>query len=160
MTSGYWNNAAATEATIDSEGWLHTGDLVRVNPDGNFYILDRLKELIKSGGFQIAPAQLEAVLATHPAVADVAVVGMPDVELDEVPKAYVVVKDGADAVDEEILSFVGERVAPYKKVRVIERVESIPRAPTGKILRRLLVEKERGLHRATSENAMLEGARR
>lgn len=159
MMKGYWNNRAATEATIDSEGWLHTGDIVRVDQEGNFYVVDRLKELIKFEGFQIAPAQLEAVLATHPAVADAAVVGVPQEEVGEVPKAYVVIREGQDPADEEIMSFVAERVAPYKKVRVIERVESIPRAPTGKILRRLLAEKERGKQERRSAGSRLEGAR-
>jgi len=141
VMKGYLNRPEATAATIDAEGWLHTGDIAYADRDGYFYIVDRLKELIKYKGFQVAPAELEALLLTHPAVADAAVIPSPDEEAGEVPKAFVVLK--AEADEEEIKSFVAERVAPYKKLRFVEFVEQIPKSPSGKILRRILKERER-----------------
>jgi acyl-CoA synthetase (AMP-forming)/AMP-acid ligase II len=137
---GYLNNAEATAATIDDEGWLHSGDVAVVDDEGYFAIVDRLKELIKYKGFQVPPAELEALLITHPAVSDVAVIGIPDEEAGELPKAFVVC--GADATDDELFDFVAERVAPQKRVRLIERVDEIPKSPSGKILRRVLAERE------------------
>jgi acyl-CoA synthetase (AMP-forming)/AMP-acid ligase II len=138
---GYLNRPEATASTIDSDGWLHTGDIGFADDDGYLYIVDRLKELIKYKGYQVAPAELEAVLGTHPAVADAAVVPSPDAEAGEIPKAFVVLRSGASTDD--LLGFVAERVAPYKKVRALEVVDSIPKSPSGKILRRMLVERER-----------------
>ncbi|MEU0466186.1 AMP-binding protein [Amycolatopsis sp. NPDC006131] len=135
VMDGYLDDPAATAATITG-GWLHTGDLVRVDDDGVFWVVDRLKELIKYKGYQVAPAELEAVLLTHPAVLDAAVVGVPHTEGGEAPKAFVVTGDTVGA--DELMAFVAERVAPYKKVREVEFVERIPKSPTGKILRRLL----------------------
>jgi acyl-CoA synthetase (AMP-forming)/AMP-acid ligase II len=140
VMSGYLNNPEATSATIDEDGWLHTGDVAVVDDDGYFQIVDRLKELIKYKGFQVPPAELEAVLIGHPAVADAAVVGVPDEEAGELPKAFVVAED--ETSDEELLEFVAERVAPQKRIRLIERVEEIPKSPSGKILRRVLAERE------------------
>lgn len=137
---GYVEDAEATARTVDADGWLHTGDVCRADADGYFYVVGRLKELIKCGGAHVAPAQLEAVLLEHPAVADAAVVATPDAELGEVPKAYVVPRDRVEV--EELLSLVAERVAPHKRVRRLEFVEDIPRAPTGKVLRRLLAERD------------------
>jgi acyl-CoA synthetase (AMP-forming)/AMP-acid ligase II len=142
VMKGYLNRPDATSLTIDPDGWLHTGDIGHADPDGQFYIVDRVKELIKYKGFQVAPAELEAVLLAHPAVADAAVIGMPDDEAGEVPKAYVALKAGA--ASEEILEFVAGRVAPHKKIRALEVIEQIPKSPSGKILRRLLIERERG----------------
>ena len=138
---GYLNNAEATAATLDAGGWLHTGDIGHVDADGYFTIVDRLKELIKYKGFQVAPAELEAVLCTHPAVADAAVIPMPDDECGEVPKAFVVLK--GETSPAALLAYVAERVAPYKKIRVIEVIDAIPKSPSGKILRRLLKQRER-----------------
>jgi acyl-CoA synthetase (AMP-forming)/AMP-acid ligase II len=138
---GYLNNPEATAATITPEGWLRTGDIGYVDEDGYFYIIDRVKELIKYKGLQVAPAELEAVLLSHPAVADVAVIPSPDEEAGEVPKAFVVLK--APATAEELMDYVAQRVAPFKKVRRIEFVEQIPKSPSGKILRRVLVQQER-----------------
>jgi acyl-CoA synthetase (AMP-forming)/AMP-acid ligase II len=137
---GYHNNPEATAATIDDDDWLHTGDVAVVDEDGYFQIVDRLKELIKYKGFQVPPAELEALLASHPAVADAAVIGVPDEEAGELPKAFVVADDATS--DEELLEFVAERVSPQKRVRLIERVEEIPKSPSGKILRRVLAERE------------------
>jgi acyl-CoA synthetase (AMP-forming)/AMP-acid ligase II len=141
VMKGYFNNPQATARTIDSDGWLHTGDLARVEPDGSTRIVDRLKELIKYKGYQIAPAELEALLLTHPAIADAAVIPLPDEEAGEVPKAFVVTH--GSITSDEVIQFVAEHVAPYKKVRAVEIIEEIPKSPSGKILRRVLIERER-----------------
>lgn len=136
VMTGYLGNESATRHTIDADGWLHTGDIAEVDEDGYFTIVDRLKELIKYKGFQVPPAELEAILITHPAVADCAVIGVPDEEAGELPKGFVVVAGDAD--DEEIMAFVAERVSPQKKLRLLERIEEIPKSASGKILRRQL----------------------
>jgi acyl-CoA synthetase (AMP-forming)/AMP-acid ligase II len=141
IMKGYLNNLEATAHTIDTDNWLHTGDIGYADEDGHFYIVDRVKELIKYKGFQVAPAELEAILLTHSAVADTAVIPVPDDEAGEVPKAYVVLKGEAGA--EALMEFVAARVAPHKKIRAVEFVEVIPKTPSGKILRRVLVQKER-----------------
>lgn len=141
VMKGYLNRPEATRQTVDEEGWLHTGDIAYADDEGHFFIVDRLKELIKYKGFQVAPAELEALLLTHPAVADAAVIPSPDEEAGEVPKAFVVLK--SQATEEEIMDFVAERVAPYKKLRFVEFVEQIPKSASGKILRRVLKERER-----------------
>ena len=138
---GYLNNPEATAATLDADGWLHTGDIGHVDGDGYFTIVDRLKELIKYKGFQVAPAELEALLCAHPAVADAAVIPVPDDECGEVPKAFVVLK--GETSPAALIAYVAEHVAPYKKIRVIEVIDAIPKSPSGKILRRLLKERER-----------------
>ncbi|HXZ75878.1 MAG TPA: AMP-binding protein, partial [Streptosporangiaceae bacterium] len=137
---GYLGNPEATAATIDPDGWVHTGDIVTADEDGWFYVTDRAKELIKYKGYQVAPAELEAVLLTHPAVADVAVVRRPDAQAGEVPKAFVVLQAPASA--QELMAWVAGCVASYKRVRQVEFIDSIPKSPTGKILRRLLVERD------------------
>jgi 4-coumarate--CoA ligase len=138
VMTGYLNNDEATAATIDADGWLHTGDVARIDDDGHMFIVDRVKELIKYKGFQVPPAELEALIATHPAVADVAVIGVPDVEAGELPKAFVVLQPGASASAEEIQDFVAEHVAGYKKIRIVEFTDEIPKSASGKILRRFL----------------------
>lgn len=138
---GYFHQPEATARTLDATGWLHTGDIGYVDDDGYVYVVDRLKELIKYKGMQVAPAELEAVLLTHPAVADAAVIGSPDEDAGEIPKAFVVRKAEASAAG--ILAYVAERVAPHKKIRALEFVEAIPKSASGKILRRVLVEQER-----------------
>lgn len=138
---GYWNNPEATAATIDADGWLHSGDVGYVDEDGYLYVVDRVKELIKYNAYQVAPAELEAVLVTHPMIADCAVIPHPDPETGEVPKAFVVKRGEVTA--EEIMAFVAERVAPFKKVRSVEFVDAIPKSASGKILRRILVDKDR-----------------
>ncbi|HEX8294145.1 MAG TPA: fatty acid--CoA ligase, partial [Pyrinomonadaceae bacterium] len=144
VMKGYLGLPEATAQTVDAEGWLHTGDVARVDEDGYFFIVDRAKELIKYKAFQVAPAELEAVLLTHPSAADAAVIPSPDDEAGEVPKAFVVAKEGRGLTEAEVLDFVAARVAPYKKVRRVEFVAQIPKSPSGKILRRLLVARERG----------------
>ena len=135
---GYLNNVAATEATIDSDGWLHTGDIGHIDEDGHMFVVDRLKELIKFKGFQVPPAELEALLLTHPAIADSAVIGVPDEDAGEIPVGYVVVKPGQTLTEADVQQFVAERVATYKQIRRVIFVESVPKSASGKILRRLL----------------------
>lgn len=141
IMKGYLNRPEATAITIDTDGWLHTGDIGYVDEDGHFFIVDRAKELIKYKGFQVPPAELEALLLTHPCIADAAVIPYPDDEAGEVPKAIVVLKTDSDAA--AILKFVAERVAPHKRIRYLEFVDQIPKSASGKILRRILVERER-----------------
>jgi len=138
VMKGYLNNPQATAATVDPEGWLRTGDLGHVDADGHLYVTDRLKELIKYKGFQVAPAELEAVLLRHPDVTDAAVVGLPDKDAGEIPAGYVTLRPGASASPEEIRQFVASRVAGYKQIRRLEVIEAIPKSPSGKILRRVL----------------------
>ena len=137
---GYLDNPAATASTIDAGGWLHTGDVVVADHEGWFRIIDRVKELIKYKGSQVAPAALEAVLLAHPAVADVAVIGRADEQAGEIPTAFVVLREPATA--SELMSYVAGRVAPHEKIRRFNFVTDIPKSPSGKILRRLLAERE------------------
>jgi acyl-CoA synthetase (AMP-forming)/AMP-acid ligase II len=139
LMRGYRGRPDATAETIDGEGWLHTGDLATVDADGVVRITDRLKELIKVKGFQVAPAELEGLLCGHPAVADAAVVGIPDDTAGEVPKAFVVAR--GELAPDAVMAWVAERVAPHKRVRAIEVVDEIPKLPSGKILRRVLRER-------------------
>jgi acyl-CoA synthetase (AMP-forming)/AMP-acid ligase II len=141
VMKGYLGRPDATAAMIDKDGWLHTGDIGYVDADGDFFVVDRLKELIKYKGCPVAPAELEALLLTHPAVADAAVIPSPDEEAGEVPKAFVVTR--AQVTADELMAFVAERVAPTKRVRRLEMIDQIPKSPSGKILRRVLVERER-----------------
>jgi acyl-CoA synthetase (AMP-forming)/AMP-acid ligase II len=143
VMKGYLNRPEATAQTVDAEGWLHTGDVAYADEDGYFFIVDRAKELIKYKAFQVAPAELEALLLTHASVADACVIPSPDDEAGEVPKAFVVVREGNVLTEGEVMSFVASQVAPYKKVRRVEFVAQIPKSPSGKILRRLLVARER-----------------
>ena len=140
---GYLGDPEATAATIDADGWVHTGDVVTAGQDGWFYVVDRVKELIKYKGYQVAPAELEALLLTSPDVADVAVIGVYDERGDEVPKAFVVAAPGSTATEEDLLAFVAGHTAPYKRVRRIEFIEAVPKSASGKILRRELRDRER-----------------
>jgi 4-coumarate--CoA ligase len=138
VMKGYLNNEKATAETIDADGWLHTGDIGHIDRDGHLFVVDRLKELIKYKGFQVPPAELEALLLTHPGVADAAVIGLPDDEAGEIPAAYVVLKADQDLGAEDIQAFVAERVATYKHLRKVTLVDAIPKSASGKILRRVL----------------------
>ena len=140
VMKGYLNNPGATAACIDEDGYFHTGDIGHVDERGNFFIVDRVKELIKYKGFQVPPAELEAQLVSHPDVADAAVIGVPDEDGQEIPKAFVVLKGAATA--EDLLAYVASRVAPHKKIRRLDIVDEIPKSPTGKILRRVLRDRE------------------
>ncbi|GAA3389449.1 AMP-binding protein [Cryptosporangium minutisporangium] len=141
LMRGYRGRSGATAATIDGDGWLHTGDLCYFDEDGYLYVVDRLKELIKYKGYQVAPAELEHLLLTHPAVADAAVVPRPDPDAGEVPVAHVALR--APATAEELLRYVAARVAPYKRLRAVRLTESVPRSAAGKLLRRVLADGER-----------------
>jgi acyl-CoA synthetase (AMP-forming)/AMP-acid ligase II len=143
VMQGYLNNPEATAATLDADGWLHTGDLGYVDADGHLYVVDRLKELIKYKGFQVPPAELEAVLLRHPDVADAAVIGLPDDEAGEIPAGYVVLRRAAAASPEEIMRFVAGEVAHYKQIRRLEVIDAIPKSAAGKILRRVLRDSAR-----------------
>ena len=138
VMKGYLNNPEATAETIDAEGWLHTGDVAIVDEDGYFSIVDRIKELIKYNGFQVPPAELEGLIATHPKVLDVAVIGVPDDAAGELPKAFVQLAPGADLTLEELQAFVGEHLVSYKQIRLMEVIDLIPKSASGKILRREL----------------------
>src|SRR3954451_4021391 len=140
---GYLNDDEATANTLDEDGWLHTGDIGHADEEGWFYLVDRAKELIKYKGFQVAPAELEAVLLEHPQVADAAVVASPDEEAGEIPKAFVVAAEGATVDIEDVKAFVTARVASYKQLRRVELIDAIPKSASGKVLRRVLVERER-----------------
>jgi acyl-CoA synthetase (AMP-forming)/AMP-acid ligase II len=137
VMAGYLGNEDATAETIDDDGWLHTGDLARVDSYGCVYIVDRLKELIKYKGYQVPPAELEALLLSHPAIADAAVIGVIDTESgEEVPKAFVVKLSDAELTADEVMEFVAGQVAPYKKVRQVEFIDAVPKSAAGKILRK------------------------
>ena len=138
---GYLGNPEATAEMIDEDCWLRSGDIGYVDEQGRLFVVDRLKELIKYKGRQVAPAELEAVLLSHPAIADAGVIPSPDEEAGEVPKAFVVLK--GETSEAEIMEFVAARVAPHKRVRKVEFVSEIPKSPAGKILRRILVQRER-----------------
>ncbi len=146
VMKGYLNRPDATAQTIDADGWLRTGDIGYADAEGDFYIVDRAKELIKYKGLQVAPAELEAVILGHPAVAEAAVIGIPNEEAGEVPKAFVVRKGEVTA--EEVIAFVAEHVAPHKKIRAVEFIDQLPKSLTGKLLRRVLIEQERERARA------------
>ena len=143
VMKGYLNNPEATRDMIDDDGWLRSGDIGYADADGYLYVVDRVKELIKYKGMQVAPSELEEVVQSHPAVADAAVVPSPDAEAGEIPKAFIVLKPGATASADEIMAHVAKRVAPHKKLRKVEFIDEIPKVPSGKILRRRLVEQER-----------------
>jgi acyl-CoA synthetase (AMP-forming)/AMP-acid ligase II len=147
VMKGYLNNPEATAISLGPDGWLRTGDVGYADADGYLYVVDRVKEIIKYKAYQVAPAELEAVLATHPAVLDAAVVPVPDADSGEIPKALVVVRTPGEVSAEALMAYVAERVAPYKKVRQLEFVDAIPKSASGKILRRVLVERERAAQR-------------
>lgn len=141
VMKGYLGRPDATAQLIDTDGWLHTGDVGHVDEDGWLFVVDRVKELIKYKGFQVAPAELEAQLLTHPGIADAAVIGAHDEDGNEIPHAFVVRAPAADGLTEnEIMLYVAERVAPYKRIRRVTFIDTVPRAASGKILRRELRE--------------------
>jgi len=140
VMKGYWKAPQETTRALRN-GWLHTGDIARRDADGYVYLVDRKKEMIKYKGFGVAPAELEAVLHEHPAVADCAVVGKRDPEAGEIPRAFVVRRAGTHVTESDLIRFVEERVAGYKKIRAVEFIEDIPKNPSGKILRRILKER-------------------
>jgi acyl-CoA synthetase (AMP-forming)/AMP-acid ligase II len=140
VMQGYLNNDAATAETIDADGWLHTGDIGYIDEDGFLFIVDRLKELIKYKGFQVAPAEIEAALIAHPDIGDAGVIGVPDEEAGEIPLAFVVSVPGATPSEEGIKAYLAEQLASYKQVQRVVFVDAIPKSASGKILRRVLRE--------------------
>ena len=135
---GYLDDPAATAAAIDSDGWLHTGDVGGVDAAGNLRITDRLKDMYICGGFNVYPAEVEQALARLPGVADAAVIGVPDERLGEVGKAYVVLRPDATVDPDELIGFSRERMANYKVPRSVEVVEAFPRNASGKVLKFVL----------------------
>ncbi|XP_010498483.1 PREDICTED: 4-coumarate--CoA ligase-like 5 [Camelina sativa] len=140
IMKGYFSNEEATSSTLDSEGWLRTGDLCYIDEDGFIFVVDRLKELIKYKGYQVAPAELESLLLTHPEIPDAAVIPFPDKAVGQFPMAYVVRKTGSSLSEKSIMEFVAKQVAPYKRIRKVAFVSSIPKNPSGKILRKDLIK--------------------
>jgi len=138
VMKGYLNNPEATQKTITPDGWLRTGDLAMIDADGYVHIRDRVKELIKYKGFQVAPAEVEAALLTHPGVADAAVIGRPDEEAGEIPVAFVVRGPGTEVTEDEVKAHLSGCLAPYKRPESVRFVDSVPKSASGKILRRIL----------------------
>ncbi|WP_367948840.1 AMP-binding protein [Microbacterium sp. NC79] len=133
---GYLNRPDETAAVLDQDGFLHTGDIATVHRDGYYTIIDRLKELIKYNGFQIAPAELEALLLQHPEISDAAVIGVNAADGQEVPKAFVVRSADSALTADDVMAFVAANVAPHKKVRAVEFIDAVPKSSAGKILRK------------------------
>src|SRR5262249_12483241 len=136
---GYWHAEAET-AQVLRDGWYRSGDVGYFDEQGYVYIVDRAKEMIKTSAWSVAPAELEAVLVEHPAVRDAGVIGWPDPEVGEVPRAFVALREGQTITPEELMAYANAKVAKYKAIRRLELVEAIPKTPSGKILRRQLKE--------------------
>jgi len=137
VMKGYLNNAEATAATIDEDGWLHTGDVAVVDDEGRYTVVDRVKELIKYKGYQVAPAELEGVLIGHPEIVDAAVIGVPDKESgEELPKAFCVRAPGSQLTEDDVKTYMAGKVAPHKKIRFVEFIDAVPKSAAGKILRK------------------------
>ncbi|KAK9059881.1 hypothetical protein SSX86_020585 [Deinandra increscens subsp. villosa] len=140
VMKGYFSNPEATASTLDSTGWLRTGDLCYIDEDGFIFVVDRLKELIKYKGYQVPPAELEALLLTHPEIDDCAVIPFPDKDVGQFPMAYVVRKNGSNLTEKGVMDFVSKQVAPYKRIRRVAFIGSVPKNPSGKILRKDLIQ--------------------
>jgi long-chain acyl-CoA synthetase len=143
VMKGYFNNPEETAKTIDADGWLHTGDIAKMDEDGYFYIVDRKKDLIIASGFNIVPREVEEVIFMHPKVMEAAVAGVPDPKRGETVKAYVVLKQGQTATVDEIRNFCKENLAPYKVPTLVEFRTELPKTQVGKVLRRQLVAEEK-----------------
>jgi long-chain acyl-CoA synthetase len=133
---GYWGNDEATAATIDKDGWLRTGDAGYCDQEGFLYLHDRVKDMIVTGGENVYPAEVENVLAKHPDVADVAVVGVPDERWGEAVKAVVVRREGSDVTDKDLITFAREHLAGFKLPKTVDFTDALPRNPSGKLLKR------------------------
>jgi fatty-acyl-CoA synthase len=142
--SGYYNDPAASAAVVDEEGWFHTGDIVRYDEEWYFYVVDRKKDMFISGGENVYPAEIEAVLYRHPAVHMCAVIGLPDTRWGEVGQACVVLKPGAEATEGELLTFLRNHLAPYKIPKRVAFLDALPLSGMGKILKRELAEQFTG----------------
>jgi long-chain acyl-CoA synthetase len=142
VMKGYWNRPDATAETLDADGWLYSGDMATVDEDGYFFIVDRKKDMVIRGGFNVYPREIEEVLYEHPAVAEAAVVGIPHDSLGEEVAAAVTLKEGQDATVDELREFAKQRVAAYKYPRVVWLVDELPKGPTGKVLKRDIVPPE------------------
>ncbi len=143
VMKGYWNRPEETALTIDEDGWLHTGDIARMDEDGYFYIVDRKKDIIIASGYNIIPREVEEVLYMHPKVLEAVVAGVPDPYRGETVKAYIVLKEGEQATAEEIIEFCRQHLAPYKVPKLVEFRSELPKSQVGKFLRRVLVEEEK-----------------
>jgi len=143
IMKGYFNNIEATKNTITEDGYLQTGDIGYIDSDGYWYVIDRVKELIKYKGYQVPPAELEAILLTHPEIMDAAVIPKPDTEAGEIPKAFVVKKPNSTLAAHDVIAYTADKLAPYKKIREVEFIDQIPKTASGKILRRILRDKDR-----------------
>jgi long-chain acyl-CoA synthetase len=142
VMKGYWNMPEETKLVL-REGWLYTGDIAKMDEDGYFSIVDRKKEMIISGGYNIYPRDIEEVLYEHPKVKEATAIGVPDEYLGEVPKIFIVLKEGETATEEEFISYCKEKLAKYKVPRYVEFRKELPKTLIGKILRRALAEEER-----------------
>ncbi len=142
VMKGYWGRDDETSKTIDADGWLHTGDIAKMDDDNWFYIVDRKKDLIIASGYNIVPREVEEVLYMHPKVQEAVVAGIPDEHRGETVKAYVVLKEGQSCTTDEIVKFCKENLAPYKVPRFVDFRSELPKSQVGKILRRVLVEEE------------------
>ncbi|PKA54595.1 4-coumarate--CoA ligase-like 5 [Apostasia shenzhenica] len=139
IMKGYIGDDEATTSTLDTEGWLKTGDLCYFNEDGFLFIVDRLKELIKYKAYQVPPVELEHILHSHPEIVDAAVIPYPDEAAGQIPMAYVTRRPGSTISSKAVMDFVAKQVSPYKKIRRVEFIDAIPKTPAGKILRRELI---------------------
>jgi long-chain acyl-CoA synthetase len=154
VMKGYWNRPEETAATIDADGWLHTGDICKVDQDGYFFIVDRKKDMIIASGFKVLPRDVEEVLFMHPKVMEAVVAGIPNPQRgDDTVKAYIVVKPGENPTVDEIKEFCKLHLAPYKVPREVEFRSELPKTMVGKVLRRVLVEEEKAKQKAAAAEA-------